>query len=148
MKTVFIYFSLTGNLDLVANQYKEKGIDVIKVELLKKFPKTKFFMILKGGFLAAKNAKTPIKDVNLDITNYDLVIIGSPIWNGRLSSPINTVLDRLDLTNKQVEFVFSAGSGEGKKALEKVNSLYNNPKVTFLKEPKKYNEELKKIAIE
>ena len=148
MKKVFIYFSLTGNLDLVANNYKEKGIDVIKVELLKKFPKSKFFSILKGGYLASRNAKSKIKEVNLDITNYDLVIIGSPIWNARLSTPINTVLDKLDLTNKQIEFVFSSGSGEGKKALEKVNSLYNNPKVIFLKEPKKYSNELQKLVIE
>ena len=78
--------------------------------------------------------------------NGDRIIIGSPIWNGRFSSPINTVLSKLDLTNKEVTFLFYSGSGEGKHALKRVNKEYPNAKTLILKEPKKHKDELKKLA--
>ena len=42
MSTVFIYYSLTGNEDLVASKLAEKGIDVRPVKLAKPMPKAEY----------------------------------------------------------------------------------------------------------
>ena len=109
-------------------------------------PKSFFFSVLTGGFLAGLGVKSKLKDYDHNIDGYDEIIIGGPIWNGRFSSPLNRLVKDLDFTNKSIKFIFTAGSGEGKHALKKVNKLFPNAECIFLKEPKKYKEELKKIS--
>ena len=134
---IFIYYSLSGNGDKIANDLMQKGIDIRKVLLEKDMPKSKAGSLLKGGFLASINYKSKLKDFNDNIDSYDEVIIGSPIWNSRLSSPINTVLSKLDLTNKKVTFILYSASGKDNKAMEKIKKLYPEANIINLCEPLK-----------
>lgn len=143
MKKLFIYYSLTGNGDIVSNIYKEKDYDIRKVINKNKYSKKMFPLMMKGGYRAFFNKKDKIEFDN-NISGYDEIVIGSPIWFDRLTPALNSILNNLDLNNKKVSFVFYSGSGEGNKAKEKINKLYDAD-ITFLKEPKKYKEELKKI---
>ena len=145
MKKLFIYYSLTGNCDLVAEFLKEKGYEVRKVEMKKRLPKSFFFSVLTGGFLAGLGVKSKLKEYDKNIDGYDEIIIGGPIWNGRFSSPINRLLKDINFENKNIKFIFTAGSGEGKHALKKVNKLFPKAECIFLKEPKKNKDELNKI---
>ena len=145
MKRLFVYFSYTGSGDVVAEYLRDKTVDIRKVIRKKRLPKSFFWGMMTGGFLAGIKHKDKLLDFDSNIDGYDEIIIGSPIWNGRISSPTNTVLSKLDLANKKVTFVFYAGSGEGKKALKRISKEYPNARVIFLKEPKKYNDELKKL---
>ncbi len=145
MKSLFIYYSYTGNGDVVAQALSEKGIDLRKVIRKKRLPKSFFWGIMTGGFLAGMKHKDKLLNFDSNIDEYEHIILGSPIWNGRFSSPLNGVLSKLDLANKKVTFVFCAGSGEGKKALKRIQKEFKNADYVFLKEPKKYPEELKKL---
>lgn len=145
MKKIFIYFSLTGNGDVVANYFKEKGYEIRKVISKFKYPKSMFWLMMVGGFKAATEKKDKLIDFNSDISSYDEVVIGSPIWNDRISPPINTVLDELDLNNKKVTFVFYSGSGEANTASERIKNIYNANIIT-LKQPSKNKDELRKIG--
>lgn len=144
MEKIFIYFSLTGNGDLISERLKDE-YEIRKIEMKRRFPKSFFFRVLKGGFLASINAKTKLKDFDYDIKDYDEVVIGSPIWNARFSSPINTLLSKLEIGDKKLSFVLYSGSGEGAKAIEKIKKNYKFDKIIILKEPLKYNEELDKL---
>ena len=145
MKTLFIYYSNTGNGDLVSEYLSNKGLDVRKVERKKKMPKAFFFNVMTGGFLASIGHKDKIVNFDNDIEGYEYIIIGTPIWNGRFSSPINTVLSKLDLTDKRVAFALYSGSGEAKKAITKIEKNYPNASFIIMKEPKKYSDELSKL---
>ena len=144
---VFYYYTLSGNGDIVASVLAESGIECRKVELTKPFPKSKFFAIMKGGFAASIKRKESVQDYNKDISAFDEIVIGSPIWNGRFSTPINTVLADLDLTGKKVSFVLYSASGEAKKAVERIEAEYPGSKYVVVKEPKK-NENLKELLAE
>ena len=144
MKKVFIYYSLTGNGDLVSEIYKKKGYEIVKIINKRKYPKKMFPLIMKGGYRALFNKRDKLVDFNNDISDYDEVVIGSPIWFDRTTPVLNTILSKLNLKDKKVSFVFYSGSGEGTKAKEKINNLYKC-NIIFLKEPKKYKEELNKI---
>ena len=101
---------------------------------------------MTGGFLAFLNHKPELVNFNDDVSSYDEVIIGSPIWNGRLSCPINTVLDKIDLTDKSVKFILYSGSGNAIKLEEKLKKIYKDTNIINLKEPKNYKEEIEKIT--
>lgn len=143
MKKIFIYYSLSGNGDEVANYLKDKDIDIRKVETKEILPSNTILRILAGGFLAGINHKDKLVDFDSNISKYDEVIIGSPIWNDHLSCPINTVLDEIDLVGKKAVFILYSGNGYTKKAQEKIKNKYPDSEIIHLKEPKKYKATLK-----
>ena len=145
MKKLFLYYSLTGNGDAVADCLKKKGYEILKVKTKKELPKKFFFRVLTGGFRAMINYKDEIEDLDINLDDYDEIIIGSPIWNGRTSCPINTVLDKYDFKGKNISFIFYSGSGESPKANKKVREMYGDAKIINMQEPGKNLRELEKI---
>ena len=145
MAKLFIYFSVSGNGELVAEKMKEKEYDVVKVIPKKKLPKSFFSLIMQGGFLAGINNKMKIQDLDIDFSSYDEITVGTPIWNGRISPPINTVIANETIKRKITAFVLYAGGGEAPKAIKRINKEFPNASITILKEPKKYPEELEKL---
>ena len=142
MKKLFIYYSLTNNGDVVADFLKEKGYEIRKVIPKNKYPKNRFLQIMIGGYKASFNKKDKLLDFDTDINNYEKVVIGSPIWNDRLSAPINTVINLLN--TKNISFILYSASGKADHAVEKIKSLYGVDAIV-LKEPKKHKEELEKL---
>jgi len=144
---LFIYYSFTGNGDYVAEYLKNKGIDIRKIIVKDELPKSKFLCMMTGGFKATVGYKEKLIDFNDNIDDYDEIIIGSPIWNSRISSPINAILKKLSLNNKKLAFILYSASGKENKAMKKLNKEYKC-KIFNLKEPKKNKEELNKIEFD
>lgn len=145
MAKLFIYYSFSGNGDAVANKLKEKDFELRKVETSFKLSKRIFPQMVKGGFSAGINQHPKLINYDNNIDNYDEIYIGSPIWNSRFASPVNTVLRDTELDGKKVTFVLYSGSGTGKKADKKINKYYPNAKIIHLKQPKDIKEELAKL---
>lgn len=145
MKKLFLYYSYTGNGDLVAKKMEEKGFEIRKVVAKKRLPKSFFWMIMTGAMQAGLKKKAKLLDFDQNIEGYDEIVIGSPIWNGRFPPALNTLFAKLPLKDKNISFLFYSGSGEGPKALKRINKEFPNAKYLFLKEPKKYPDELNKI---
>ena len=147
MKKIFIYYSLNGNGDLVADVLREQGVTIRKIKPKKELPKSITGQIFIGGFLAMINHKSKLVDFDKDISKYDEIIIGSPIWNARFSSPINTVLSLLDLKDKKVSFILYSGSGESPKATNLIKEKYPKSTIYDLKSPKDNIKELDKLNL-
>ena len=143
MNKYFIYFSETGNGDIVAEKLASYDYKIVKVEMKRPLAKKFFFKVMQGGFLASIHAKSKIKELDVNISLEDEVVIGSPIWNGRISSPINTVLNDYEFINPT--FIFYSGGGDAKGALKYLSKHYKASKAIVLKEPKKNEEELEKL---
>ena len=75
MKKIFIYYSLTGNGDFIASKLEKNDVDIRKIKSKDKMPKSFFFKILIGGFLASINHKSKLIDFDNDIKSYDEIII-------------------------------------------------------------------------
>lgn len=145
MKKIFIYFSETGNGDVVADYLKDKGYEIRKVSAKKSLPKVMFFQMMVGGFQAATNKKPALLDFDTNLDGYDEVVIGSPIWFDRLAAPTNSMLDKLDLSNKKVSFILYSGGGTNINGNKQINELFKDAKITELKQPKNNLDELKKL---
>lgn len=145
MRKLFIYYSFSGNGDVVAESLKEKGFEIRKVESKLKLKKSLFLQIMKGGFLAGIGAKPKLINYDNNVDGYDEIYIGSPIWNGRLACPVNTVLRDTNLKNQKVTFVLYSGSGTAKHADKKINKLYPNARIIHLQQPKDKEGEVSKL---
>lgn len=144
---IIYYYSLTNNTYEVAKKYQSLGFELREIKSKHKYPKKFFFRILSGGFRAGLNLKDKIEDINLHVSKSDNIIIAGPIWNGKFSSPINTILKKLDINNLNVTFVFTSGSGSAPKVVKKIWKKYPHKNIIVLKEPLKYPEELNKLVI-
>lgn len=146
MSKIFIYYSLTGNGDFISKEMENKGYTIRKVVEKKKMPKIFFFRVLTGGFRAGIGEKAKLIEYNNDVSEYDEVVIGSPVWNGRFPPAINSVLLNTNLENKKLTFLFYSGSGEVPKVNKRIEKLYPSANVVVLKEPISHQEELSKIS--
>ena len=59
-----------------------------------------------------RSFRPEIKEDNLDISNYDTILIGFPIWWGVAPTVVNTFIESKDFTRKNlIPFCTSGGSG-------------------------------------
>lgn len=141
----FIYFSLTGNGDYLASLLEEKGYTPVKVEMVKKPKKVGFFTILNYGGRAGFKMKEKIQSLNIEIKPEDEVVIGSPVWNDRLSTPILTVLDQYNFNKETTSFIFYPAGETTKKAYNQIMKMGFQKGGVTISYPLKKNEEAKKI---
>ena len=146
MGKIFIYYSNTGNGDMVATKFVEKGFTIRRAIPKKDLPKLKFFKVLKGVFLTFTKKKMQLKEFIDDVADFDTIVIGSPTWADNLSSPILTVLDLINLEGKSFGFVLYSASGEANGSISTLKERFGeDTKILVLKEPKENKVELRKI---
>ena len=115
MKSAIIFYSLTGNTEKVAEILADclkqaSQVDIIKLEAL---DESKSFF--KQCLRAATKKKANIENVNFDLSNYDLICFGTPVWAFAPVPAINTYLDKCSgLESKDVILFSTYGSGTGK----------------------------------
>lgn len=120
VKTLVVYFSCTGNTKAVAEKIVEiTGADVY--EIVPKDPYTDADLNYNNSDCRANkemddpSARPAIGSEAVDVSGYDTVIIGYPIWWGTMPRIINTFLDTYDLSGKTIlPFCTSGGSGISK----------------------------------
>ena len=125
MKTLVIFYSRTGNTRKVAESISK----ALKSDLTEIFPKQEFkgfFGFFRGGFQAAMQKTPKIKPIKKK--EYDLVVIGTPVWAGNMSSPVRTFLKKLK--PKSVAFFATKGNSLGKTFIE-MEKLTKKPIATF-----------------
>lgn len=110
MKSIVIYYSLTGNTSLVAKMIAEKiGADLIKLKPEKEIPSTGSGKYFWGGKSVMFNEKPKLLNDNLNLEGYDTLVIGTPIWAGSFTPPINTFLSEYEIKDKRI-FLFATHS--------------------------------------
>ena len=141
----FVYFSASGNGDFIAEYLKDKGYLPIKVEMVKPIKKINFFSIFKYGFRAGLNKEEKIKELNLDLKEDDEVMIGSPIWNDKLSTPINSVLSKYSFNKETTKFIlYPAGEGTNKSLLQLEKLGFKNKPIVY-SNPLKNQDKIKEL---
>ena len=111
-KVLVVYFSHGGNTQKLAKEISDQvGGDFRRIEPVNAYP---------GGDELydyteqeqADDARPEIQDLNIDMSKYDTVFIGYPIWWYTYPQVILTFFDNYDLTGKTIApFVTHGGSG-------------------------------------
>jgi len=111
MKSLILYYSRTGKTRFLAEKLgNELAADLIEIRDLKK--RGGLFGFLRGVRDAYFGLKTEVAPSGFDLSKYELVIVGTPVWAYSPTPALMTFLDGCDLTNKKVIlFVTSRGVG-------------------------------------
>ena len=121
MKSLIVYYSLTGNIDYVANIIKEKNnADVIRLIPKKEYPNSGFKKFFWGGKSAIMKEKPELEEYTFDAEKYDRIIIGMPVWASNMVPPIRTFVEdnKEEIKNKKISVVVSYSGGGAEKVIE------------------------------
>ena len=147
MRKFFIYYSLTGNGKFLASILEQYGYISVQIEMKKEIKKVGFFTILKYGGRVMFNKKEKLKPYFNEFEEGDEIIIGSPIWNDRLSTPIRTLLKEQQFDKDKTRFIlYPAGEGT-KKSLKQLQKMGFTQEPLIITYPLK-NEEQTKVIIQ
>ncbi len=121
MKTLLVYYSWTGNTRKLAQKITSKlKCDVEEIyEKNKRAGKIGFML---GGFQAVFGMKTDIEKPKKDPADYDLILIGGPVWAGRITPALRSYLAQTK-NIKDYAYFCSKGGGEHDKAVGIVTEL-------------------------
>lgn len=114
-KSAVVFYTWGGQAKTMAEEIaKLTGADIIEVK-----PKTpysdNYSTCVKDAKKEMDEGKLPeLTETDFDMSAYDTVYVGSPIWFGTIAAPIAAFLTEVDLTGKIVKpFVTHGGGGKG-----------------------------------
>lgn len=111
MKALILYYSYGGNTRRIAQMIKDKlNCDLWEIETVKKYSGN-YNDVVEEGKREVDSGFTPeIKPVNIDLTDYDTIILGSPVWWYTFAPAMKTFLKQADLKGKKV-YPFATNGG-------------------------------------
>ena len=122
MKSLVVYYSLTGKTKLVSRAIAEV-LDATLVEIKEKKPRKLGPLIyLIGGFEAITNRGSKIIPLDADLKEYERIFIGSPNWASRPVPAINSFIYQTNFEGRSVIPFFSMGSDDAEKALANITA--------------------------
>ncbi len=126
MKKLIVYYSMLGNTEYAAEKIAEAtGADVLRIAPDKAYPDKGAKKFLWGGKSAVFGDKPRLLPYEFKAEEYDLVILGTPVWASNITPPLRTFVcdNKGSLQNKRIA-VFTCYSGGGaEKAIEKLRKL-------------------------
>ncbi|MBI5680164.1 MAG: flavodoxin [Methanobacterium sp.] len=110
MKSTVFYYSRTGKTAIAAKTLAEKiEGDLIEIKDLKN--RMGILGWLRSAFDARGDKLTQIEPETLDISNYDTICIGTPVWAGKPAPAVRSAVQNFEITGKDVIlFVTLSGS--------------------------------------
>ncbi|MGL4942780.1 MAG: flavodoxin [Thermoguttaceae bacterium] len=112
-KILTLYFSHSGNTRRVAERIQQAvGGDIAEIKTREPYPADYNTVVVQAKRELAESFKPPLRDTIENVGDYDLLILGSPVWWYTIAPPVMTFLAENDLANKSIApFVTHAGGG-------------------------------------
>ena len=122
MKSLVVYYSLTGKTKLVAQVITE-ALNATLVEIKETKPRKLWpFVYLTGGFAAITNRGSKINPVDVDLKQHERIFIGSPIWGSRPAPAINSFIYQTDFEGRSIIPFFTMGGDNSERALANIKA--------------------------
>ena len=131
MKTLIVYYSRTNVTREIANRLqKELKCDIEEITDGGKYKGKLGFM--KGGVNATMGRTSDIDPISKDLSEYDLVIVGTPVWSSNMATPIFTFLIKYkDQIKNMASFCTCMGGGYDK-ALAKIAEVSGKTQISTM----------------
>lgn len=124
MKSLVVYYTRTGNARFTAETIAaEIGADVEEVIDMKK--RSGKLVYLTAGADARRGKETEIAPTKKSPADYDLIIVGTPVWAARPTPAVTTYLKKNNLSGKKVALFFTQG-GKKPSGIEQTKALIPN----------------------
>lgn len=103
MKTLILYYSEGGSTEDIARKLaSEFGGDIERIDTLKPYPKDEEALVAQGQKEAETGFTPEIKPLSHNISDYELIVIGTPTWWYTMAPAILTLLRSNSFAGKTV----------------------------------------------
>jgi len=148
MKSLIVYYSFTGNTEKIASTLsgvlKDKGNAV--TTRLTPLNETRGFFIQCIQAALGMRAKLA-KEIDSDISEFDLLCLGTPVWAFAPTPAMNTYIDNLKGAQGKTALIFTTfGSGTGVRKC--VNAIKKRLKEKGVSSIKEFNIQMLKVSDE
>lgn len=151
MKSLVVFYSRTGTTKRIGEALAQL-LASDREELVDTKKRSGLLGFLSAGRDAQAKKLTTLADVKHDPATYDLVILGTPIWGGTLSSAMRAYISANKSKFKRVAFFCTQGGTRNKQLFDEMEVLCEQHPVDILafsqKEVKKgaYQDKLRQFA--
>lgn len=128
-RKLLVYFSYNGNTRMIVNIIKDK-INCDVLELKPKIPYSTDYQSVVNEFQNNETAKTTteLQEYNINLDDYNTIIIGSLVWWYSITPVIRTFLKNNDLSNKKV-IPFATNAGWLGRTFKEIEELCPNSNI-------------------
>ena len=128
-KILVVYFSYTGNTEKIANLIKEKlSCDILKLKPVTPYSADYQTVVDEEQKIEGANHMPEIKDINIDLSLYETIIIGTPVWWYKEAPIVRTFLNKYDLSNKNI-YIYATNAGWLGKTFKEIEKLCSNSEI-------------------
>ncbi len=115
MKNLIVFYSRTGTTKKVSEELSKKtGWEILEIFDTKNRSGAKGY--LTAGRDAMTKKLTEIKAIEKKLTDYNLIVVGTPVWAWTMSTPMRTFLENYKKDFKKLAFFCTMGSNGDKGA--------------------------------
>jgi len=150
MKTAVVFYSLDGNCAFISEEIKSLlNADLIRLQTKDDRKRGKIARFFWAGGMMFSKKLPQLKPYTFNPADYDLIIIGAPVWAGSPAAPIKTFITNTAITGKKTAVFVCHAGGKGD-SLEKLKTLLAGNEITaetdFFSAAKNAEEMKKKVS--
>lgn len=131
MNSLVVYYSRKGTTkkigELISTEANWESEEIIDTKKRKGF-----IGFLKSGKDATLKKLANIKEIQKNPELYDLIILGTPIWNRRMTPAIRTYITEFKNSIQDVAFFCTEGGRGGQKAFDSMANLCDKTPISTL----------------
>ena len=111
-RVLVLYYSQTSNTKVVAEEIASKlGADIEEIVPVEPYDGDFQATIARCMKEREEGVIPEIQPIQADLSAYDIIFLGYPIWFGTYAPPVNAFLNQVDLSGKKVVPFCTFGSG-------------------------------------
>lgn len=123
-KSLVVYFSRTGNTKAVAEEIQSlTGSDLVELKTVVPYPSSYDECLAQAQEERANNARPELSTTISNMSEYDMVYVGYPIWCYTAPMAIFTFMESYDFTEKTVIPFCTSGSSSINQSVTDIRSV-------------------------
>ena len=129
-KIIIISFSKSGNTQIISDYINQStNITLYNIKPKTSYPSSYDETLTIAQNEQNTNARPEIDNPLTDISNYDIILLGYPLWYGHLPNIVITQLELLDLENKEIYPFNTHGSSGISNSVNDIKKYASNANV-------------------
>ena len=103
MKSIIIYYSYGGNTKRIAELiHDKKGYDMVEIKPVVPYTSDYQKLVDAEEGKMHQEEMVEIEPISINLSNYDRIILGTPVWWYTMTPPVRTFLKTCDLSGKVI----------------------------------------------
>ena len=128
-KILVAFYSHSGHTKSVAEKIKElTDADIFEIEPQKEYSNNYNEVVNQAKIEKENNTKPELIDLG-DISEYDIIFVGTPVWWYTMASPVRTYLSEHNWNNKIIVPFCTHGGGGASNTYTDLQNLSKNAEV-------------------